>query len=74
MTQTSISQFFSPVTADEARTANLESRRHTANISLSDSLSNPELHPVIGTKSRGNLKIFQLTQPKNLNLGVLYPA
>ena len=69
MTQTSISQFFSPVTAEEARTANLESRGHIANISLSDSLSNPELHPVIGTKSRGNLKIFQLNTAKKSESG-----
>ena len=70
MSQTSISQFFSPVTAEEARTANIESStRNRDNTSQSDSSQSHDANAKIGTKSRGNLKIFQLNTAKKSESG-----
>ena len=70
MSQSSITQFFSPVTAEEARTANVESSsRNSDNISQSDSSQDLDTNARIGTRSRGNLKIFQLNTAKKAESG-----
>ena len=73
VTQTSISQFFTPVTAEEARTANLMSRsRNSDNVSQSDSSQALGANSRFGTRSRdnrGNLKIFQLNTAKKSESG-----
>ena len=68
LSQTIISQFFSPVTAEEARTAN--ARTKNANISQTDN-DIPEMDaiPNIQRRSRGNLKIFQLNTAKKTESG-----
>ena len=71
LSQSTISQFFSPVSADEARTANARTANadlnanDTANISPTD-YSVPEIdaNPNLQRRSRGNLKIFQLNTAK----------
>ena len=77
LSQTSISQFFSPVTAEEARTAN--ARTTNANVSqtdndmpeidLSPSESDNSTRPKVGQRLRGNLKVFQLNAAKKSESG-----
>ena len=70
MSQSSITQFFSPVTAEEARTANVESSsRNSDNISQSDGSQDLDTNARNGTRSRGNLKIFQLNTAKKAESG-----
>ena len=68
MTQSSITQFFSPVSAEEARTANVESSSRNID-SISQSDSSQVLDAKIGRRSRGNLKIFQLNTAKRSESG-----
>ena len=70
LSQSTISQFFSPVSADEARTANARTANDTANISPTD-YSVPEIdaNPNLQRRSRGNLKIFQLNTAKKSGSG-----
>ena len=76
LSQSTISQFFSPVSADEARTANARTANanlnanDTANISQTD-YSVPEIdaNPNLQRRSRGNLKIFQLNTAKKSGSG-----
>ena len=71
MSQTTISQFFSPVTAEEARAANARtasleaSSGYNANISQSEN-DMPEIDANGNSqrRSKGNLKIFQLNTAK----------
>ena len=79
LSQSTISQFFSPVSADEARTANARTANadltanDTANVSQTDVLSQtvPEIdvNPNLQKRSRGNLKIFQLNTAKKSGSG-----
>ena len=71
LSQSTISQFFSPVSADEARTANARtanadlSAYNTANISQTDdSVPVTDVNPNLQKRPRGNLKIFQLNTAK----------
>ena len=69
LSQTVISQFFSPVSGDEARTANAEAgSRVDSNTSQSESNpTNQEWR--VGNRLRGNLKIFQLNTAKKTESG-----
>ena len=68
LSQTIISLFFSPVRAEEARTAN--ARTTNANISQTDNdMPETDAIPNIQRRSRGNLKIFQLNTAKKTESG-----
>ena len=76
LSQSTISQFFSPVSADEARTANARtanadlSAYNTANISQTDdSVPVTDVNPNLQKRPRGNLKIFQLNTAKKSGSG-----
>ena len=72
LSQATISQFFSPVSAEEARTANARSTNAETSFSQSDgSPSEPEnsTRPKVGQRLRGNLKVFQLNTAKKSESG-----
>ena len=69
LSQTVISQFFSPVNAEEARTANAKSNARNRVCKSEESKPAAERVSRSGKRFKGNLKIFQLNTAKMASSG-----